>query len=524
MLWKLQTLGFTAVLLEAESDVGGCWYANRYPGARCDVESFAYSYSFSREIEDEWRWTERYPTQAEIQRYQGFVVDRLNLRNRIRFSSRVVTASYAEEAGRWAIKCEDGTAYSSTHLFLATGPLTVPRMPEIAGIDTFSGESYHTARWPKRGVNLTGKRVGLIGTGSSGTQLIPAVTDVVERLYVFVRTPNYVTPARNYPLTQEHRDYWIRNREELRRLCRRSEVGGGGDVLTFEKLRWKRGLDSKALSNEQQQEIMAECWEAGGPAPLIYAFKDVYSDPVVNELVSSFIRSKISEVIQDAEVLETLTPAGYPFLAKRPCVADNYYESFTRPNVEAVNLRRHPVKAVTPGGISLVDRDIELDVIVYASGFDAMTGAITSIDIRGRHGISIQQAWRAGPQSYLGMAVAGFPNMFILGGPGSPSVLTNVVATTEFQVDYLGDMLAYAQRAAATVIEAASDAQNKWVTHASQVARGTLFDRADSWYVGANVPGKPRVVLPYAGGSIAYQDACAEVTRDGYRGFVISKS
>jgi len=520
MLWKVRQLGLTGRIVEAEADVGGCWYANRYPGARCDVESVTYSYSFSDEVEREWRWSERYPPQAEIQRYLAFVADRLDLRRDIEFSARVEQALFDDATGRWTVTCANGSVYSTHILILAAGPLTIPKMPDVPGAESFKGQSYHTARWPREGANLAGKRVGLIGTGSSGAQFIPAVADLVEKLSVFIRTPNYVLPARNRELTTADRAYWESHKAELKAKARRMEVAGGGDVFSFESLRDIRGVDIATLTEEERQEIMETCWQAGGPAPLIFAFANVYTDAAVNEIVSRFIISKISDTITDPVLLETLTPTGYPFLAKRPCVADGYYEAFLKPNVEAINVRANPIVRIAPNGVELRDgRVVPLDVIVYASGFDAMTGSLFAIDIRGRDGVRLADTWKAGPLTYLGVAVNGFPNLFILGGPGSPSVITNVVPTNEFQVDFLADLVAQTYLRGADLVEADANVQAKWVQHCQDCAAQTLFDRADSWYIGANVPGKPRVVLPYTGGTIAYQAACAASAEKGFEGF-----
>lgn len=523
MLWKLRSIGLDARLVEAEADVGGCWYANRYPGARCDVESPAYSYSFSPEIEAEWHWSERYPPQGEIQRYLAFVADRLDLRPLMAFDRRVSSAVYDEAGLRWTVACEDGARYRARYFILATGPLTVPRMPDIPGLDAFEGTLLHTARWPKAGFDLSGKRVGLVGIGSSGTQFVPAAAAQAAELHVFVRTPNYVMPANNHPLTEAHRAYWREHGAELRRMCRTGEVGGGGDVLTYQKLKKDRFSDASQLTPEQRDAVMEGCWQAGGPAPLIFAFQNVAGDAAVNALVSDFIRRKIAAVIEDPELRETLTPVGYPFLAKRPCAGDNFYESFNRPNVHAVNVRKNPIRSITRRGVKLEDGEIELDVLVMASGFDALTGAITAIDVRGRDDVALNDVWHAGPRSLLGVAVKGFPNMFILCGPLSPSVLTNVVASNEFQVDYLGALIEAAEKDGPATIEADAEAEQQWVDHARELADQTLYDEADSWYVGANVPGKPRVVLPYTGGSTAYMDACEAISANDYRGFTIAR-
>lgn len=518
MLHKFRSLGLTACVLETGSDVGGAWYWNRYPGARCDVESLVYSYSFSPELDAEWRWTERYAAQPEILAYLKFAADRLDLRRDIKFNTQVIRAVFNEKNDRWTIETQTGHAFRARFCIMATGPISVPRLPDIPGIHEFGGELYHTAQWPQQEVDFSRKRVGVIGTGSSGTQLIPVVAKQAERLYVFLRTSNFTVPSRNGPLTEEHYAIWNKKRDEIRAAMWRGEIAGVGDVLMDEELRSSRTTPASSYTPEQRLEIMEKRWDAGG-AVLQGSFKDVMTNEVVNAEVADFVRSKIRKAVADPERGEMLIPKGFALGTKRLCVGTDYYETFNRDNVEAVDVKSHPIEQITSNGVRIAGREIGLDVLICASGFDAVTGALTSIDIRGLNGVPLNETWRAGPQTYLGLAIAGFPNMLMIGGPGSPSVLSNVVMTNEFQVEYISELIKDTLDRGLTRIDVRLADQIKWTEHVNQVVKNTLLSSADSWYVGANVPGKPRVILAYTGGVVAYRSACETARANDYAGF-----
>jgi len=518
MLHEARRRGFSARLVEAAPDVGGAWYWNRYPGARCDVESLVYSYSFAPEIDAEWHWSERYAGQKEIQAYLRFVSERLDLRRDIRFEQRVVAASFDEAKARWIVSCNGGQSFEARFCIMATGPITVPTLPDIEGIESFRGEMFHTARWPQTEPDFTGKRVGVIGTGSSGTQLIPIVAREAEKLTVFLRTPNFTVPARNGPMDEERLREWDRRRDEVRAAMWRGEIAGVGDVHMPEQLRLTRTTPAAEFTPEQRREILETRWRYGG-AVLQGSFRDVMTDPKVNDEVADFVREKIRETVADPEKARLLTPTGYHLGTKRLCVGTDYYETYNRENVEIADVQSTPIARFTEIGILVGDREIPLDILIFATGFDALTGALGEIDLRGRAGITIQEAWAEGPQTYLGLAVHGFPNLFLIGGPGSPSVFSNVVMTNEYQVGFIADLIAEADRNGDTIIEAEANAQVEWTGHVANVVERSLLANAKSWYVGANIPGKPRTILAYVGGVPAYRARCDAVRAAGFEGF-----
>jgi cyclohexanone monooxygenase len=520
MLYRLRELGFSVRGIEAASDVGGAWYWNRYPGARCDVESLVYSFTFSPEVDREWRWTERYAAQPEIQRYISFVADRLDLRPLIDFSNHVESAVFDREANCWRIRTDTGLSYESRYLVLATGPISKPVLPDIPGIGEFEGSYVHTARWPKAPPDLAGKRVGVVGTGSSGIQTIPMIAQQAGKLYVFQRTANYTVPARNVALTEADIAQWDAEKDEIRAASRIGMVSGLGDVLMPEAMRGTRMRPASDFTPEQRREIMERLWQWGGGA-MIIPFADTWIDPAVNDEVADFMREKIRETVKDPEVAERLIPRGFYLGTKRVCVGTSYYETYNRDNVELVDIKSHPIERITPRGMVVDGTEYELDYIVFATGFDALTGALTSIELRGEHGQTINEAWAEGPQTFLGLAVEGFPNMLMLSGPGSPSVLSNVVQTNEFQADLIGRFLSAMREGGKTRFDVVPEAQIEWTDHVHEVVTRSLFGTTDSWYVGANVPGKPRVILPYAGGPGAYRAKCEEFCEDGFPGFAL---
>jgi cyclohexanone monooxygenase len=510
MLHRLRTAGFTVRLFEAGDGVGGTWYWNRYPGARCDVESLEYSYSFSPELEREWEWTERFATQPEILRYLNHVADRFELRQDIQLSTAVTAADY--DSGWWRVTLADGAVATARYVVMATGCLSTARVPSFPGLESFTGRWYHTGNWPRSGVDFTGQRVGVIGTGSSGVQVIPLLAREAAELVVFQRTPNFTMPARNAPLAPEQIERFRANRPELRARERMSKNG---------TLRKNYDESAVTASSDVRDGRFEQLWRFGG-SDIIGSFNDLTVNQLANDLLADFLRSKVRDIVRDPRVATSLTSQSYPVGAKRMCLGTDYYETFNSGHVRLADLRATPVETLTPRGIRTSDQEYELDSIVFATGFDAMTGSILRVDIRGRDGRSLREDWAAGPHTYLGLVSHGYPNLFFITGPGSPSVLSNVVVSIEQHVEFIGDHLEYLRAKDLTVSDASFAAQEDWVAHVNELASRTLMPKAASWYMGANVPGKPRVFMPYIGGVGTYRAICDEVAGDGYRGFEVS--
>ena len=515
MLHRLRGLGFSARVYEAGHGVGGTWFWNRYPGARCDVESMSYSYSFSDELQQEWQWSERYASQPEILRYLNHVADRFDLRRDIQFNTRVTAAHFNATTHRWALQTDSGAHISAAFVVMATGCLSAGQVPAYPGFDTFQGHWYHTGSWPHAGVDFSGQRVGVIGTGSSAIQSIPRIAQQAEQLVVFQRTANFSVPAHNAALDPELVRRLKADYAEFRRKERESrsgflvETNANTDKLALE-------VDPE----EREREYMAR-WTHGGFG-LMSSFADLYSDRSANETAAEFVRARIRATVHDPLVAEALCPRGYPAGTKRLCVDTDYYATYNRPNVTLVNLRETPIEAITPGGLRTSAATYALDSLVFATGYDAMTGALAKIDIRGRGGAALKEKWAAGPRTYLGLTSAGFPNLFLITGPGSPSVLSNMLVSIEQHVEWVTDCLAWLRAHGADTIEATVDAEDDWVAHVNAVAEETLYPLANSWYMGANIPGKPRVFLPYVGGVGVYRERCDEVAERGYEGFTLT--
>jgi cyclohexanone monooxygenase len=509
-LHRLRGLGLSVRVYEAGSGVGGTWFWNRYPGARCDVESLEYSYSFSPELEQEWDWSERYAPQPEILRYINHVTDRFDLRRDIQFDTRVTAAAFDETSGRWRITTDRGDDLSVRFCVMATGCLSAVTTPDIKGLSGFRGNWFHTGRWPHEGVDFSGQRVGVVGTGSSGIQSIPVIAREASHVVVFQRTPNFSLPARNEPLAPATQAEVKADYGALRDAARSSFSAIAVSPPTE--------MAMEVEPDERQRRYEA-AWARGGLMSVTTTFRDLILDKAANDTAADFIRSKIREIVDDPEVARVLTPTDHPFATKRPCLDTGYFETFNRDNVTLIDLRRTPITEVVPSGIRTTAGVHELDCIVFATGFDAMTGPLLRVDIRGRGSRPLSDKWSAGPRTYLGMATAGFPNLFILTGPGSPSVLSNMVMAIEQHVDWIADCLSFMAANELDAIEATAEAEDVWVDHVNQLANATLFPRANSWYMGANVPGKPRVFLPYVGGFPQYRSTCDDVAADGYRGF-----
>lgn len=510
-LHRFRQQGLSVRVFEAADGVGGVWYWNRYPGARCDVESVDYSYSFDKDLEQEWNWTEKYATQPEILAYLNHVADRFDLRRDISFGTRVTDMVLDEQALRWEVRTDRGDVVSARFCILAVGPLSNANIPAIDGLESFAGEVYHTAHWPHEGVDFTGKRVGVIGTGSSGIQAIPCIARQAEQLIVFQRTPNYSVPAGNIPLDDETRAAQKAGYAERRRL---SMLSGGGSPHQPHP---KSALE---VSAEELQQTYERRWELGGVL-FSKAFPDQLVTIEANDTARLFWERKVRSVIDDPAVADVLIPKDHPIGAKRICTDDNYFQTFNRDNVSLVNLRATPIERIDPSGIDTTDAHYDVDALVLATGFDAMTGSVQKLNVVGRGGRTLNEAWAEGPATYLGLGVPGFPNVFNIAGPGAPSVLANMVLHSELHLNWVADAIAYLDAHGAPAIEAREDAAAEWVAECTRRAAGTLMPQANSWYLGANIPGKPRVFMPFVGGFGVYGEIIADVAAAGYKGFDI---
>ena len=506
-------LGLSVKALEAGGGVGGTWYWNRYPGARCDSESHVYWYTFSPDLMREWEWSERYPGQAEILRYLNFVADRFDLKRDIQFNSRVTSAHYDEAANRWRVRTHAGDTFVVKFLVTAVGCLSTANVPAIPGLQDFKGTWYHTGQWPHDGVDFSGKRVGMIGTGSTGIQAAPVIAAQADHLTVFQRTANYSVPARNVPLTKGFKQYVKQNAAEIRATTHQTYNG-----MAF------RVEDRKAVetSPEERETLYEAAWERGG-LQFRASFGDMLNSKEANDTAAEFIKSKIRSIVKDPRTAAVLSDIDHPYAAKRPPIDTDYFETYNRPNVTLVDVKAAPIQQISAAGICTAGAEYPVDIIVFATGFDAMTGPLLRMDVRGRDGIALKDVWDAGPRNYLGLQVAGFPNMFTITGPGSPSVLCNMPVAIEQHADWITDCIAHMRAKGLNRIEPQPEAVEKWVSEVNEVASRTLLPMAThSWYLGANIPGKPRVFMPYAGGMIRYREICQDVVAKAYEGFALS--
>jgi cation diffusion facilitator CzcD-associated flavoprotein CzcO len=512
MLHRLRGLGLRARVFERGPDVGGTWFWNSYPGARCDIESVDYCYSFSADLLAEWRWTERYATQPEILSYLRHVARRFDLRRDIQFGTRVTALRYEEPGNRWLVSTSDGDEIYARHCVLAVGNLSSVNRPAFPGLERFRGEWHHTAQWPAGGADLAGKRVGIVGTGSTAIQALPQIAKQAEHVYVFQRTPNYSMPAQNRPLPPGELNEVIRGYRERRRAAEESDPGI--PVTPPER-------SALEVTAQERRRMYEHGWRRGGINALSYAFTDYFTDERANFTAQEFAREKILGIVRDPAVAQMLCPTHH-IGTKRTCVDIGYFETYNLPHVELIDVRSSPISGVTPGGLVTASAEYGLDVIVFAVGFDAITGALLGIDIRGRGGQTLATRWAAGPRTYLGLCVAGFPNLFMITGPGSPGVLSNMVVSIEQHVNWISDCLAYLHARGFDRIEASAEAESAWVRHVNALADVTLYPRAPtSWYVGANIPGKPRVFMPYVGGCGRYRQEAGQVAEGGYAGFAL---
>jgi cation diffusion facilitator CzcD-associated flavoprotein CzcO len=508
-LWALRQAGFRALALEASDEIGGVWNHNRYPGARCDVESHDYSYSFSPELEQEWRWSERYPTQPEILSYINHVADRFDLRRDVVLNARMTEAVYDEGAARWRVRSEDGRNWCVPFLMLALGQLSQPKVPQIPGLDGFAGEVIVSAMWPRRPVDFAGKRVGIIGTGSSGMQMTPVIAETAAHLTVFQRTANYTVPAANAPLTDDEDRRVKANYSTRREMIRNSPTGLGfkpGGLRTLD-----------APQAEREAAFEAAYHRLGFGFALTYA--DILLDAEANRVASDFLRRKIAARIPRPDLVDKMLPTTHGFATRRPTVDSGYFEAFARDTVDLVDLRADPIEQFTPTGLRTRSAEHALDMVIFATGFDALTGALLKPRIAGRGGLTLAQKWAEGPLTHLGLAVQGFPNMLIVCGPGSPSVLSNVMVSIEEQVYWFVALLSDLRARGIAEVEATAEAEQTWHETVQARARETLYMTVDSFYNGGEVAGKPRVFMPYSGGVRGYRKILQACADNGYAGF-----
>jgi cyclohexanone monooxygenase len=513
---RLRRLGLVVRAFEQGSGVGGTWFWNRYPGARCDVESLEYSYSFDEQLQQDWKWPERYGTQPEILKYINHVADRFELRRYVQLNTRIVSAVFDGQTNRWTLTTGDGEKIRARYCVMAAGNLSTPRVPGISGLKDFKGKWYHSGLWPHEGVDFTGLRVGVIGTGSSGVQMIPLIAQQAQYLTVFQRTANFSLPARNMPMPAEKEQKHKAEYAARRASAIETPFAIGGHAKPT-----KSALDVAKTERDAAYEAK---WLEGGSISYLYAYTDLLVNKDSNDTASEFVRNKIRATVKDSRTAELLAPKDHPIGTKRLCLDTDYYETYNRPNVSLVDVRSDPIAEITGTGLKLESgAAFELDAIVFATGFDAMTGALNEIDVRTSDGAVLLEHWEGGPLTYLGVMVAEFPNMFIVTGPGSPGVKTQMIASIEQHVDWIADAIDHLHKHQLDRMEPTPGAESEWVAHVNQVANSTLYPLANSWYMGANIPGKPRVFMPYVGGFDRYKKHCDAIAAKGYEGFVLTR-
>ena len=516
MLHRLRNeLGMSVQVYEAGDGVGGTWYWNRYPGARCDSLSYLYCYSFSKELLQDWNWTGKYPEQPEILSYFEHVADRFDLRRDIKLNTRVTSARFLEDANAWQVETDRGDLVTARSLITAVGCLSTANVPEFKGLDSFAGERYHTGAWPHEGVDFAGKSVAVIGTGSSGVQAIPVIAQQAGSVTVFQRTAQYTVPARHHTVDPKFLNEVVKPNYD--KILEDARWAIGGSPIDSPE---RSALEATA---EERREVYEAGWDEGG-GNFVFVFNDIYTDRRSNDTISEFIRSKIREIVKDPDTAETLLPVDHPFGSKRALIDTDYFEAYNRDNVKLVDIRHSPIQEITPKGIRTEDEEYEFDVIVFATGFDAMTGSYFKIDIRGKNGVPLKDKWAEGPKTYLGVQVAGFPNMFMITGPGSPSVLSNMATSIEQHIEWISNLLDYMREHEIQIPPRRTPtSETAWVSHVNEVADETIYPLANSWYLGANIPGKPRVFTPYAGGVGTYRQKCIDVADAGYEGFIFGR-
>ncbi len=506
MLYKMRKTNLKALIIERASDAGGTWFWNRYPGARCDIESIEYSYSFSDELQQEWNWSNRYSDQSEILDYINYVVKKFNLKENIVFNTSVKSATFDENLKNWIVET-DSNSYSSKFCVMATGTLSSIKQPNFDGLENFKGDWYVTGEWPHEKLDFTSKKVAIIGTGSSAVQSIPVIAEEAKNLTVFQRSPNYTIPANNRPLTEKELSNAKSSYDQIREKAKYTRAGIGYNQFEERKL-----LD---LSSEEIKKELNNRWKMGGQEIFTAGFTDVGVDVEANKIVADFVKSKIKEIVKDPNVAELLSPED-AIGCKRLCADTNYFETYNRENVELIDLNSNPINSITENGILTKNKEFKFDTIIFATGFDAMTGALQAIDITGKNGKKLKQVWKDGPKSFLGLLINGFPNLFTVTGPGSPSVLTNMMVAIEQHVEWISDCINFLSKSNLNEVEADELFQIEWMDHIEEVAKNTLRYTCNSWYVGANVPGKKRVFMPYAGGFGKYREKCDEIAENNY--------
>ncbi|MDE2892322.1 MAG: NAD(P)/FAD-dependent oxidoreductase [Chloroflexota bacterium] len=517
MLKKLRDdLGMNIQVYERGSGVGGTWFWNRYPGARCDSESYIYCFSFDDDLLQEWNWSGKYPEQPEILEYLNHVADRFDLRSGIQFNTSVTAAHFNDDTQLWEIETDQGDRVTANYVVTAIGCISTGQIPQIPGLDSFQGDWHHTGAWPHDGVDFEGKRVAVIGTGSSGVQSIPVIARESKHLTVFQRTPQYTIPARHENVDQAFLKEVKANYTEI---MQQSKVSFAGFPVEFSE---ESALE---VSDEERRAKFEELWELGGFRFLFQSYGDIAVDRRANDTASEFIRSKIREIVNDPATAEKLLPRDHPFGSKRALIDTNYFDTYNRDNVDLVDIRHFPIEEITPTGLRTADgEEYEFDVIVFATGYDAMTGTFFNIDFTGRNGVALREKWSEGPKTYLGLSTTDFPNMFMITGPGSPSVLSNMPVSIEQHVEFVADFIEYLRERGVDTVDVDPAAEDDWVQHVNDVAEQTMYMLADSWYLGANIPGKPRVFMPYAGGVGVYRERCEEIAATDYPGYIQSES
>ena len=514
LLYRLRKAGFSTRVFERGGDVGGTWYWNRYPGARCDVESLQYSYSFDEQLQQDWHWPEKFSAQPDILAYANHVADRFNLKKDIEFNIEVKASWFDENLKTWKITTNTGEEIDAQYFIMATGCISTTQIPNIKGLSDYVGNTFHTGDWPHEEVDFSGQSIAVIGTGSSGIQSIPVLAKQAKKLTVFQRTPNYSIPSQNEPMTKKYERSWKDVYSERRKEMRYSAHGSLKDL---------NDVPALSVDEDQRQELYTKRWAIGGTG-FLGSFNDLLTNADANYTAAEYVRQQIKRVVKDKETAEILCPRSYPIGTKRICIDTGYFETYNRENVKLVDISKKPIQRLVTDGIIVDDQLYPFDSIIFATGFDAMTGSIFNVDIKGRDGLALKEKWNAGPKTYLGLMSASFPNLFMITGPGSPSVKSNMIMSIEQHVDLVIETLLSMRRKGLSVVEPELEAENKWVDHVQEVANKTLFPQANSWYMGANIPGKPRLFMPYIGGVGAYREICEEIVANNYRGFKFEKS
>ena len=514
LLYRLREAGFSTRVFERGGDVGGTWYWNRYPGARCDVESLQYSYSFDEQLQQDWHWPEKFSAQPDILAYANHVADRFNLKKDIEFNIEVKASRFDENLKTWKITTNTGEEIDAQYFIMATGCISTTQIPNIKGLSDYVGNTFHTGDWPHEEVDFSGQSIAVIGTGSSGIQSIPVLAKQAKKLTVFQRTPNYSIPSQNEPMTKKYERSWKDVYSERRKEMRYSAHGSLKDL---------NDVPALSVDEDQRQELYTKRWAIGGTG-FLGSFNDLLTNADANYTAAEYVRQQIKRVVKDKETAEILCPRSYPIGTKRICIDTGYFETYNRENVKLVDISKKPIQRLVADGIIVDDQLYAFDSIIFATGFDAMTGSIFNVDIKGRGGLALKEKWNAGPKTYLGLMSASFPNLFMITGPGSPSVKSNMIMSIEQHVDLVIETLLSMRRKGLSVVEPELEAENKWVDHVQEVANKTLFPQANSWYMGANIPGKPRLFMPYIGGVGAYREICEEIVANNYRGFKFEKS